>query len=275
MIAVILAAGYATRLYPLTENTPKCLLPVGGRSILDILCAKLSKLKELEQVVIVTNDKFFGQLNDWKEKRGQSPFSHEKIQEKKGSVPFFRILNDGTRSNEARLGAIGDFGLAIREAKIRSDVLLLASDNLFDRGFEAFVAYARAQKEALTVAVHDLKKPSLAAKKYGVLEVDASGRVLNLEEKPEHPKTSLIGMGVYYFPGAILKWVHSYMSQKNSKDAPGYFAHWLLREIKIFSFLFEGLWYDIGDLKSLEEANRTFSAKDARLPDGQGPVSDG
>ena len=242
MIAVILAAGYATRLYPLTQDTPKCLLPVGGRSILELLCEKTSLLKNLKEIVVVTNDKFFVQLENWKSQT-------------KSKIPL-NILNDGTRSNEARLGAIGDFGLAIHQARIDSDVLLLAGDNLFDQDFGDFVSFAGQKPDALTVAVHDLKDPALAAKKYGVLEVDASGQVLNLEEKPENPKTSLIGMGVYYFPRSILKWVPIYLSEKNSKDAPGYFVRWLLKKIKIFSFLFQGLWYDIGDLKSLEEANQ-------------------
>jgi glucose-1-phosphate thymidylyltransferase len=244
VICVILAAGYATRLYPLTENKPKCLLEVQGRTILDILCQKLEKLKNCEQIIIVTNDKFYEQLETWRKSAGRG-------------LPI-QILNDGTTSNDNRLGAIGDFGLAIRRANIETDVLLLASDNLFDQGFENFIKEASARQDALTVATHDLKNPQLAAKKYGVLEVDSFSQVIHLEEKPEFPKTSLIGMGVYYFPRQVLNWVMVYLQQKNAKDAPGYFVHWLLEKAKIFSFLFEGLWYDIGDLKSLEEANQKY-----------------
>ena len=243
--AVILAAGYATRLYPLTENKPKCLLTVGGRTILDALCEKLDALESLEEIILVTNARFFDQLNVWKkESRLKRPV---------------RILNDGTTSNDNRLGAIGDLGLAIREAAIRSDILLLASDNLFKQNLNGFINFAQEKKDAVSIAVYDLRDPKLAAKKFGVVEMDASGFVTRLEEKPESPRVSTIGMGVYYFPAGSLHLVTDYLGLTDAQDAPGYYVRWLAERVKIFGFIFSGLWYDIGDLKSLEEANRLFS----------------
>ena len=247
MKAIILAAGYATRLYPLTENMPKCLLTVGGRTILDSICEKIVRVKKVDEIVIVTNAKFFKQLEDWKNKNT-------------GRVPV-RILNDGTLSNETRLGAIGDLGLALEKVKAESDVLLLASDNLFDQELTDFVAYTEPKKNAVSIAVYDIKDPMLAAKKFGVVEKDASGKVLHVEEKPDHPRSSFIGMGVYYFPKNTLRLVSEYLGQKNAQDAPGYYVRWLMGKVEIFSFLFSGIWYDIGDLKALEEANRIFKPK--------------
>ena len=248
MKAVILAAGYATRLYPLTENTPKCLLTVGGRTILDSLCDQLEKIVVIDEIVIVTNTKFYEQLSRWQQKRRQRA--------------AIRVLNDGTSSNETRLGAVGDLDLTIREAGIQTDVLMMASDNLFDQNLEDFVSFARSRAGSVSIAIYDLGDPRLASKKFGVIEVDKDKRVTGMEEKPEHPKSSLIGMGVYYFPQSSLVRVGEYLQQKNAQDAPGYYIRWLHEHgAEIFSFLFSGMWYDIGDLKALEEANAVFNKK--------------
>ena len=264
--AVILAAGYATRLYPLTLNKPKCLLAVGGRTILDTLCDKLSGLKNLDELILVTNAKFFDQLSDWKK--------DTKLR------LAIRVLNDGTVSNETRLGAIGDLRYVIQQCRLRADILMLASDNLFDAGLSDFEDFALSKKGAVSVGLYDIKDPALAAKKFGVLEINGASEVIGMEEKPEFPKSSLIGMGVYYFPEDSLKLIDEYLSQPDvsdtllrqgfgaasleasaKKDAPGYYIRWLNGRVKIFGFLFSGMWYDIGNLKALEDANRAFQDK--------------
>ena len=247
MKAIILAAGYATRLYPLTENKPKCLLVVGGRTLLDSIVAKIERVESCDEIIIVTNAKFYGLLNDWQKNA-------------KRRLPI-RVINDGTTSNETRLGAIGDLGLALREARVHDDVLMMASDNLFDQELNDFVRYAQSKKGAAAFAVYDIGDPKLAANKFGVVEADKTGRVISLEEKPAEPKTSLIGMGVYFFPASILPTVKEYLADKNAKDAPGYYIHWLSERMTLFSFTFQGMWYDIGDLKALDEANRLFKTK--------------
>ncbi|HTL70694.1 MAG TPA: nucleotidyltransferase family protein [Candidatus Eisenbacteria bacterium] len=248
MKAVILAAGYATRLYPLTENMPKCLLTVGGRTILDSIVDKLNAVAEIDEILIVTNDKFYGQLSAWASKTpSRAPV---------------RILNDGTRSNETRLGAIGDLGLVIRAAKIDTDLLMMASDNLFDQDLSAFTAAARSKKDAVSIAIYDIGDPSLAAGKFGVIESGPDGRVKSMEEKPAKPRSSFIGMGVYWFPRTTIPLVSEYLGQPQAQDAPGHYVRWLFeRPVPIFSFLFSGMWYDIGDLNALEEANRIFQSK--------------
>jgi glucose-1-phosphate thymidylyltransferase len=241
MKTVILAAGYATRLYPLTENKPKCLLEVGGRTILDQLVAKIDKIKTCDEIILVTNAKFHGQLEAWKKtSRSRLPI---------------RVINDGTTSNDTRLGAIGDLGLAIREAKVQDDIVMLASDNLFDQDLDAFVDFAR--KKGVSTALYDIGDPMKAANKYGVFETAPDGKVLSIEEKPAQPRSSLIGMGVYYFPASTLPKVFEYLGGKDAKDAPGHYVRWLSERGGVFGFTFKGMWYDIGDLNALEEANRT------------------
>ena len=244
MKAIILAAGYATRLYPLTLNKPKCLLMVGKRTILDVLCDQINTLRGLDELIVVTNAKFFDELEDWGKRT-------------KFRVPVY-VLNDGTVSNETRLGAIGDLRFAIRQRRLETDILMLASDNLFDGSLSAFVDFARSKKDAASVGLYDIKDPSLAAKKFGVLEINSAAEVTGIEEKPEFPKSSLIGMGIYYFSKELLGFVDEYLDSKDANDAPGHYIRWLAERVKIFGFLFSGLWYDIGNLKALEDANRAF-----------------
>lgn len=243
MKAVILAAGYATRLYPLTLDKPKCLLPIGDTTILSVICEKIVRSGQFDGIIIVTNSKFLEQLEKWKKN-----FSC--------AIPV-QILDDGTTSNDNRLGAIGDFEFAIKKCGIKDDVLLLASDNLFEQGFTKFLEFSKKNAE-ITIALFDIKKKEFAAKKYGVVEIDPTGKVTRIEEKPEEPKSSLIGMGVYYFPKKSLPDVSEYMQQKDKKDAPGYYVTWLLQRTQIYGFCFSGLWYDIGDLQSLNEADRAY-----------------
>ena len=247
MRAVILAAGYATRLYPLTLNKPKCLLTIGDQTILDLLCDKLGTVRDLDEVVVVTNAKFFDQLSGWKAKR-------------KTSLPV-RVLNDGTTSNENRLGAIGDLNFALENCGMDSDILMMASDNLFNQDLAGFSNFTKLNWSSICVALYDIKDKSLAAKKFGVLEMNAASEITGFEEKPERPKSSFIGMGIYYFPKNSLKLVKEYLGHPNADDAPGHYICWLMGRVKIFGFLFSGLWYDIGNLEALEDANQAFKRK--------------
>ena len=246
MKVLILAAGYATRLYPLTEKLPKCLLKVGPDTLLDRLIRKLEAVPELTDILIVTNARFYRQLSDWR-----------KDLKSRLSV---KVIQDGTRSNEERLGAIGDFDLAIREENIRTDVLMLASDYLFDQDLNEFTAFCHQRSDSVTVAVYDLGDPKLAAGKFGVLELDADSKVTGMEEKPKEPKTALIGVGVYFFPKCSLPLVREYLRRPEAQDAPGHFVRWLHEKGQsIFGFHFKGMWYDIGDLNALKEANLIFN----------------
>lgn len=248
MKAVILAAGYATRLYPLTLDKPKCLLNVGGRTILDSICDKLNALPEVDEIILVTNARFFEPLSRWKDNAS--------------SRISIRVLNDGTHSNQTRLGAVGDLELAIQKAPIDSDFLLLASDNLFDQDLGDFIKFAGQKKDRLCISVYDIGDPALAAGKFGVVEAGPDGRVLSMEEKPLKPKSSLIGMGLYFFPKALIGPIRAFRAGYPDKDAPGFLISWIFeKHPPVYSFQFKGMWYDIGDLNALEEANKIFTKK--------------
>jgi glucose-1-phosphate thymidylyltransferase len=243
MKAVILAAGYAVRLHPLTLDKPKCLLEVRGKFILDWLCEKICGLEDCDEIVIVTNAKFFPQFERWRESA-------------RSRLPI-KILNDGTVSNETRLGAVGDLDFALKKIGLGADILVFASDNLFDSDLTDFAEFCGAKRE-VCVGLYDLGDKALAANKFGVLELDASLKVVGMEEKPASPKSALIGMGIYYFPAKSLSFVAEYLGGKDAKDAPGFYVRWLLGRATIYGFTFSGMWYDIGDLEALEAANLHF-----------------
>ena len=244
MKVIILAAGYATRLYPLTVDTPKCLLTVAGKTILDAICGKINEAKDVDEIIIVSNARFYEKFLAW-----------QRTAKYRTAV---RVLNDGTTSPDNRLGAIGDLNFTLDGCKISGDILMMASDNLFDAGLGAFIDFARA-KNAPATGLHDIGDPMKAAGKYGVLETDASGRVVSIEEKPAKPRSSFIGMGIYFFPGRTLPLVKEYLASPEAQDAPGHYLKWLTAREKLYGFIFKGMWYDIGDLKALEEADQLLS----------------
>lgn len=252
MKVLILAAGYATRLYPLTENKPKCLLMVGGRTILDALIEKINAVRGVDEILIVTNNKFDAQLAQFGAgEAAPRPYDTR--------IPI-RVINDGTTSNDNRLGAIGDLDFVIHQCNINDDILMLASDNLFDGSLEEFAAFA-AKQGGVSTGLHDIGDPMLAAGKYGVFEMGGGQEIGRIEEKPAKPRSSLIGMGIYYFPKTTLGKIRDYLKSPDAKDAPGHYLQWLVGKLKIFGFIFLGMWYDIGDLNALKEADRILSDK--------------
>lgn len=246
MKALILAAGYATRLYPLTLNQPKPLLKVGPRSIADHILGGLEAIEEVNEVLLVTNEKFSGHFKDWAKKTVfRSPIS---------------VVNDKTLTNETRLGAIGDIDLVIREAKITEDLLVIAGDNLFDMDLGDFVTFAKSKAPGSTVAlrvVEDKEK----IKKYGVVSLDEENRVVDFEEKPKKPKSDLAAMCIYYFPKEHLSVISKYMKSKFSKDAPGNYISWLAANDAVYGYRFEGEWFDIGDMDSYKMADKIYKER--------------
>ncbi len=244
MKALILAAGYATRLYPLTKEKPKPLLSVGKKPIIDYLIQKLDELDGLDTIYIITNQRFYDVFEDWL----------KGLKSNKQVV----LVNDGTTKYEDRLGAIGDIELALRWQRICDDLLVLAGDNIFDLDLKRFVEYARAHPRSFSMGVYDIKDKRKASK-YGVVEIDEKGSLKNLREKPKEPASSFIAMGIYYFPKDKLNTILEYLKVAKEKDAPGHFIHWLLKSQEVMCYTFKGIWYDIGDKGSYRQANSRFS----------------
>ena len=243
MKALILAAGYATRLYPLTINRPKPLLPVGGRPLIDYIMDKLEELPELQEIYVVTNNRFFKNFQEWASKHPSS---------KKISV-----INDKTLTNEDRLGAIGDMQLVIKEAKINDDLLIIAGDNLFSFKMRDFIDFARAHSPGCSIVLHNIGSRE-EARKYGVVKIDENNKLLSFAEKPAEPESNLVAVCIYYFPKNKLSKVAEYLEQSKHKDAPGNYIGWLVQNDSVCGFIFEDEWYDIGDKNIYERIKDTY-----------------
>lgn len=246
MKGLILAAGYGTRLYPLTLDRPKPLVKVGGQTILERLLRKLEAIKSCDEVYIVTNDKFHGMLVKW-------------VQGRNFSVKI-DIINDKTTSNEDRLGAIGDINLVLESAKPKDDVLIVAGDNLFEFDISDFVDFSN-KKKSVGVALFDVKDKKLA-QKYGIVSLDDERKIDDFQEKPERPKSTLASTGIYYLPAEKLELFNEYMGTGLAKDAPGNFVKWVSEKDKVFGYVFTEGWYDIGDKDSLEKADIEYRQKE-------------
>jgi glucose-1-phosphate thymidylyltransferase len=244
MKVLILAAGYATRLYPLTRTFPKALLKVDNKSIIEHIIDKVNRVELVDEIIIVTNNKFIKVFKNWKRKLGkEKPLT---------------LVNDLTRANETRRGAIGDLNFAINKRKIKDDLLVIGGDNLFDGRLEDFLTFARFRKKSPVIGVYGLKNKS-HANKYGVIKLDKSNRVADFQEKPDKPRSNLVGMCLYYFPKDRLGLIQEYLNKKKLlRDATGYYIDWLRRRVTVYGFVFKGSWFDIGDHKYYQEAKKSF-----------------
>tara|TARA_B100001123_G_scaffold439195_1_gene575588 strand:- start:3494 stop:4243 length:750 start_codon:yes stop_codon:yes gene_type:complete len=245
MKQVILAAGYATRLHPLTQNTPKPLLHVGNRPIIEHVIGSTSAIGTIDRTYIVTNNKFSGHFKHW-------------LTEYQQDHPNFygKVVNDGTTSNENRLGAIGDLHLVLTQEDITDDILVVAGDNLFTGDLSKFGECCREHQEPI-LGVFDVRSP-YEAKKYGVVAIDDSGQVTSFEEKPSEPKSTLIGIALYYYPKEILSEISRYLAEGNNPDQPGRFVQWLYPQQPVYTSNIPEKWLDIGSKETLEAANTLF-----------------
>ncbi len=245
MVALILAAGYGTRLYPLAAQRPKALLPIKGRPILRYLVDKLEPSDVgIRRGILVSNHRFAEQFQDW--------FSSAGLK-----VPW-TVLDDSSTSEENRLGSMGDLAFALKTVSLDDDLLVLGSDNLFPDELGGFLSFARSKAPAVTLGSYALADPSLACR-YGVLTVEASGRVLQFEEKPTRPTSSSISTAVYFFPRKAVGWVLEYVGSVAAADSLGVFIRWLIARESVFAYPFQGPWFDVGDIDSYTQAEESFN----------------
>ena len=239
MKAVILAGGYATRLYPLTRDRPKHLLEVDGRPLLELLLERLP-LGELDAVYVVTNAKFADRFREWAE-----------------SYPAdVIVLDDGTTSEEDRLGAIGDLQLVIESEELDDDLIVAAGDNIFTERLDDFARFGR-ERDAPAIAVYDVGDLE-AMKQLSSIGVDADSQLVTFEEKPEQPESTLAGIALYFYPRAILPLVGQYLAEGNNPDQPGWLIGWLYQRTPVYAWRVPGRWFDIGTPETLAEAERLF-----------------
>jgi glucose-1-phosphate thymidylyltransferase len=239
MKALVLAAGYATRLYPLTLDRPKALLEVGGRPMLDRILERLEAMG-VDETIVVTNAKFTPHFEEWA-----------------GGRAGVTIVNDGTTSNDDRLGAIGDIAFVLDQLHVDDDLVVVAGDNLFSEDISGFAAYGQ-EVDAPVLAIHDVGELSLM-REYNQVEVDSEGRVTFMEEKPENARTTLAGIALYYYPRRALPLIRQYLAEGNNPDQPGRLPEWLYAHTPVYTWQLPGGWYDIGSAETLQEADTIFS----------------
>ena len=241
MKALILAAGYAVRLYPLTEQQAKPLLQVGGKAIIDYTLEKLSEVPKIKEVLVVTNNRFYGDFLQWK--NGYQ------------GTQSITIINDETQSNDARLGAIGDLHFVLQQYHLTEDLLVIAGDNLFGFSLPKLVHFFQ-QEASSVVAFHDMKDREKVKGKYGV-GIMNNHTLLGFEEKPLNPSSSLASTACYLFTAADLQLVREFVKNGNM-DAPGHLIRWLLEKSTVRGFVFEEPWFDVGSFESLREAEEVY-----------------
>ncbi|MAG91757.1 hypothetical protein CMO83_03715 [Candidatus Woesearchaeota archaeon] len=244
MDAIILAAGYGTRLYPLTKDTPKPLLNVAEKPMMEHIIRNLNQIKDINKIYVVTNDKFENHFKEWLHN-----FDTE--------TPI-EIINDGTKTNEERLGALGDVHHVINAKNLDHDLIVVAGDNLFELPLVDVFNFFR-KKKSNVIVLHDVKDIDLA-KHYGVVEVE-NNIVVNFEEKPVSPKSTLASTAIYLYPKKTISLIKKYIAQGNYSDKAGNFLEWLHKREKVYAYITEKKWYDIGNLEQLEKANKYYRQK--------------
>jgi glucose-1-phosphate thymidylyltransferase len=245
MNILILAAGYATRLYPLTENKAKPLLEVAGKPMIEWVLDNLAPIPDIDQVYVVTNNKFATAFQQWAERYKESQ-----------PRMAFTIVNDGSTGDADKLGAIGDLHHVIKSQHIGDqDLLVVAGDNLFSEPVADFAVAAK--NHPATLALYDVGNLE-EIRKYNNVTTDAEGVITHFEEKPAHPQTTKTGIALYYYRADVLPMIDTYIAEGNNTDQPGRLIQWLYSKVPVGTWDVPGTWFDIGSKETLEEANVVF-----------------
>jgi glucose-1-phosphate thymidylyltransferase len=250
MKVLILAAGYATRLYPLTLTQPKPLLPVAGKPMIEYVLDNIAPIG-VDHVYVVTNAKFAGHFQKWSDTYRAS----------KAKLNF-TIVNDGSTDDSNKLGAIGDLNLVITKENVDDDLIVVAGDNLFSESLEDFGKVCR-EKKAPVLGLYDVGSLELV-KKYSSITVREDSTIGSFEEKPQNPKSTLTGIALYYYPKSLFPLLKQYVAEGNNPDQPGRLVQWLYPRTPFYTWRVPGLWFDIGSKESLEEANQIFAGKKSK-----------
>ena len=246
MKCIILAAGYATRLYPLTENFPKPLLKVGDKAILDWLVDDIDGSREVDEYVVISNHKFAPHFNEWASTRSQK----------------VTIVDDGTDSNETRLGAVRDIQYAIDTLGMDDDMLVIAGDNLLDFSLQSFVRYAREKGTSCIMRFYEKDTERLL--KCGVVTVDEGDRVLRMTEKSPAPETHWCCPPFYYYTREDARLVAKGIESGCGTDAPGSYIAWLCTQVTVHAMEMPGRRYDIGNLQSYRQVQQEYTGINAK-----------
>ena len=240
MKCLILAAGYATRLYPLTENFPKPLLPVGEKTILDWLVDDIDTSGAVDEYVVISNHKYAPHFATWAKTKSQK----------------ITVLDDGTTSNETRLGAVKDIQFAIEQLSLEGDMLVIAGDNVLDFSLTKFIAYAKEKETSCIMRYYEASEQKLT--KCGVVQIDDQDRVVDMTEKPAHPKSHWCCPPFYYYTKEDARMVAAGIESGCGTDTPGSYIAWLCTQTTVHAMEMPGSRYDIGNLESYEKVKSEY-----------------
>lgn len=246
MKCILLCAGYATRLYPLTEKLPKALLPiVDGKPLLNYTLDEINRLEEIDEIYLVTNNNFYEIFKEWAESLN--------------NVKPITVINDHTTSNEGRLGSIGDLQYTINSKNIYDDLLIVLGDNLFDFDLKQLLEFFKQKKAPVVGGQQEDNKELLT--RLGVIESDDNNQIIGFEEKPPYPKGNIKSFGIYVYPKEIIAVLKQYLEEGNKPDAPGYFLNYLYQKQPVYVFRFSGEWFDVGTFDALDEVRNLYKSK--------------
>lgn len=240
MKCLILAAGYATRLYPLTENFPKPLLKVQDKTILDWLVDDIDGAGLVDEYIVISNHKFARHFQEWAASKRQK----------------ITVVDDGTSTNETRLGAVCDIRFAVDSLGLTGDMLVIAGDNVLDFSLQHFVRYADKKRTSCVMRFEEPSEERLH--KCGVLEIDDNDRIMSMEEKPARPKSHWVCPPFYYYTAEDAARIPAAIADGCGTDAPGSFIAWLCRHTSVHAMEMPGRRYDIGNLQSYEEVQNQY-----------------
>lgn len=243
MKAIILAAGYATRLYPLTLNMPKALLPINNKPIINYIVDQINTLDAVDYIYVVTNAKFAQNFFNW-----QISINSQ--------IPV-KVINDGTTQDGDKKGAIGDIQFVIDHEKINDDLIIIAGDNFFTFQLKDYYKFAMACQKDCACAKEFNDKNLL--NQFAIALTDENNKLIDLEEKPQVPKSNLVVYANYIYRKQTLPLIKKYLQDGNIPDAPGFFLQWLYKRQDVYIYKIIGECYDIGTPKAYEDVQKKFT----------------
>ena len=244
MKTILLAGGYAKRLWPLTKNRPKSLLPIAGKPIIEYIFDGIEKIEEIKEIYLSTNRKFETNFKEWLE-------SYRSSKE-------IRLVIEETRDEEEKLGSIGALNFLINRLGLKEDLLIIGGDNLFDFDLKDLIDFYMAKKKSV-VLLYDMEEKERVKGKYGVLEMDSAFKIINSEEKPKEPNSTLISTACYIFSKEDLALIKDYLASGNTPDAIGFFVSWMCKKSDLYGLIHSGIWFDIGSFDEYERANVVYA----------------
>jgi len=257
MKAIILAGGYAKRLWPITRHQPKQLLPVAGKTMIEYPLEKIEIVRLIDESIISINAYFEFNFREW--------FSKYQVRKKT------KIVIEKTYSQDEKLGSVGAIDFLIKKLKIKSSIFIVAGDNLFEFSVRKFYNFYLKTKSPL-LALYDIKDKKKIKGRYGVVELDKDCKIIDFQEKPKKPKTGLVNTGCLMLPRRDLNLIHKYLKEGNSPDALGYFIKWLVKRRNVYGYVFDNPWFDIGSFDAYDEANKYYREQRIKIMRGRKSV---